>query len=250
MKTVKLREICSISSAGDKPKTFSEVSTNVCNIPVFGNGRDNEGLVGYTDKALINDEAITISARGSSCGATFYHATPYTPIVRLLSLIPEKDKVDAKYLYYQVKNRGFKSTGSGQPQITIPQIADCKVEIEENIPKQEKIADILFSLDSKIANNNKIIEASEKLMREICDYWFVQFDFPDENGRPYKASGGEMVYDEKLKREIPKGWKAIELGDIIKEAKKSSVQVNGAREKVGAYPFFTSGDEILDFDEY
>lgn len=108
----------------------------------------------------------------------------------------------------------------------------------------------LRRIDDKISTNNKIIETSEKLMREIYDYWFVQFDFPDENGRPYKSSGGEMVYDEKLKREIPKGWRTLELGDIIKEAKKSSVQVNGARERAGAYPFFTSGDEILDFDEY
>lgn len=108
----------------------------------------------------------------------------------------------------------------------------------------------LRRIDDKISTNNKIIETSEKLMREIYDYWFVQFDFPDENGRPYKSSGGEMVYDEKLKREIPKGWRTLELGDIIKEAKKSSVQVNGARERAGSYPFFTSGDEILDFDEY
>ena len=86
-------------------------------------------------------------------------------------------------------------------------------------------------------------------MREIYDYWFVQFDFPDENSRPYKSSGGEMVYDETLKREVPKGWKVLELGYIIKEAKKSPVQVNGARERAGAYPFFTSGDEILDVDE-
>ena len=65
----------------------------------------------------------------------------------------------------------------------------------------------LYSIDIKIDINNKIIETSEKLMREIYYYWFVQFDFPDENGRPYKSSGGEMVYDETFKREIPKGWK-------------------------------------------
>lgn len=87
-------------------------------------------------------------------------------------------------------------------------------------------------------------------MREIYDYWFVQFDFPDENGRPYKSSGGEMVYNETLKREIPKGWSAKKIGELITEAKKSSVQVNGAKERPGEYPFFTSGDEIIDFDEY
>ena len=72
----------------------------------------------------------------------------------------------------------------------------------------------LRRIDDKISTNNKIIETSEKLMREIYDYWFVQFDFPDENGRPYKSSGGEMAYDEKLKREIPKGWKACNILDV------------------------------------
>lgn len=72
----------------------------------------------------------------------------------------------------------------------------------------------LRRIDDKISTNNKIIETSEKLMREIYDYWFVQFDFPDENGRPYKSSGGEMVYDETLKRKIPKGWKACNILDV------------------------------------
>lgn len=72
----------------------------------------------------------------------------------------------------------------------------------------------LRRIDDKISTNNKIIETSEKLMREIYDYWFVQFDFPDENGCPYKSSGGEMVYDETLKRKIPKGWKARNILDV------------------------------------
>lgn len=106
------------------------------------------------------------------------------------------------------------------------------------------------SIDDKILTNEDIIGISEKLMREIYDYWFVQFDFPDENGHPYKSSGGEMVYNETLKREIPKGWAVKELSDIIMETKKSIVQVNEARNRTGIYPFFTSGDEIIDFDEY
>ena len=82
------------------------------------------------------------------------------------------------------------------------------------INQQYKISEVLSSIDDKIATNNKIIETSKKLMREIYDYWFVQFDFPDENGRPYKSSGGEMVYDETLKREIPKEWSVVQLRDI------------------------------------
>lgn len=79
---------------------------------------------------------------------------------------------------------------------------------------QDAIADLLSVLDSRRHTNDRINENLEKLMREIYDYWFVQFDFPDANGRPYKSSGGEMVYDEKLKREIPKGWKACNILDV------------------------------------
>lgn len=81
----------------------------------------------------------------------------------------------------------FKSTGSGQPQITIPQIANCKVDIFENLIQQNKIADILSVLDNKIELNNKINAELENMAKTLYDYWFVQFDFPDENKRPYKS---------------------------------------------------------------
>ena len=73
IKRVKLGIICDIYSAGDKPQNFSEMETEECKIPVFGNGCENEGLVGYTDKATVNVPTVTVSARGSSCGAAFYH---------------------------------------------------------------------------------------------------------------------------------------------------------------------------------
>jgi type I restriction enzyme S subunit len=118
------------------------------------------------------------------------------------------------------------------------------------IEKQPMIADVLGNLDNKIMVNDKIIKISEEFMRELYNYWFVQFDFPDENGRPYKTSGGKMVYNEMLKREIPRGWEVKELGEIIIESKKSTIQVNEARNQAGTYPFFTSGDEIISFKDY
>lgn len=167
----------------------------------------------------------------------------------------ESNEITKDYLFVILQSDFVRSQAlsmaknSVQPDLTHGMFKNIVIPIPD-LESQKKIVDIYLQLENKIRLNSKIIETSEKLMREIYDYWFVQFDFPDENGRPYKSSGGEMVHDETLKREIPKGWRVLELGDIIKEAKKSSVQVSGAREKVGAYPFFTSGDEILDFDEY
>jgi type I restriction enzyme S subunit len=71
---------------------------------------------------------------------------------------------------------------------------------------QHKIASVLSALNSKIELNNRINAELEAMAKTIYDYWFVQFDFPDKNGMPYKSSGGKMVWNEELKREIPEGW--------------------------------------------
>lgn len=203
---VKLGDICKIYSGGDKPKVVSPKKTEECKIPIYGNSVDEEGLYGYTNFSAIDEKAVTISARGSNCGTAFFRNEPYVPIVRLLSLVPCDKLIVPEYLYYVIKNRPFKRTGSGQPQITIPQVSDCEVEIEENISIQKRIAKVLFDIDSKIKNNNAINAELEAMARTIYDYWFLQFDFPDENGKPYKSSGGKMVWNEELKREIPEGW--------------------------------------------
>lgn len=93
-------------------------------------------------------------------------------------------------------------------------IREFEIDLPE-IDTQTKIANILCSIDSKIELNNKINKELEAMAKTLYDYWFVQFDFPDENGKPYKSSGGEMVYNEKLKREVPKGWDVKSIADLI-----------------------------------
>ena len=80
--------------------------------------------------------------------------------------------------------------------------------------EQVKIGDMLYNMEQKITINQKICSELEAIAKAIYDYWFVQFDFPDENGKPYRTSGGEMIWNEQLKREIPKGWEATRLGNI------------------------------------
>lgn len=84
-----------------------------------------------------------------------------------------------------------------------------------NVTTQQKISSVLSTLDSKIELNNKINAELEAMAKTIYDYWFVQFDFPDKNGKPYKSSGGKMVWSEELKREIPGGWEVKKIGDLI-----------------------------------
>jgi len=103
--------------------------------------------------------------------------------------------------------------------------------------QQKKIGDFLYSIEEKINLNKKINKEFEKLIKLIYKYWFVQFDFPDENGRPYKSSGGEMVYSQRLGREIPKGWKVCDL-EKVAEVKKgdmiTSKETNEGKVKVVA----------------
>ena len=80
--------------------------------------------------------------------------------------------------------------------------------------EQVRIGDFLYKLNQKIALNNQINEELEAMAKTLYDYWFVQFDFPDENGKPYKSSGGKMVYNDQLKREIPEGWGVEKLENI------------------------------------
>ena len=134
------------------------------------------------------------------------------------------DKLDTEYLFQYLKSPNFKTfinavKASGSTIIHLYQRDLAKLEIEvPNLGVQKSIAKILFSIDSKIELNNRINAELEAMAKTVYDYWFVQFDFPDKNGKPYKTSGGKMVWNEELKREIPEGWESGELnkiGDII-----------------------------------
>ena len=91
-----------------------------------------------------------------------------------------------------------------------------------NYTQQEKISQVLSVLDAKIILNNNIIIELEAMTKLIYEYWFVQFDFPDEYGRPYKSSGGKMVFNEDLKREIPYGWKVQDFG-LVNEIRRGDL---------------------------
>lgn len=227
----KLGELTEIIAGGDKPKSFTEIKTNVNCIPVYGNAENNNGLLGYTDVPKILEAAVTISARGSKVGFTSIRKQPFFPIVRLLTLIPFKKKLDVNFLYYNLQQNRQGGTGSGQPQITIPEISNKYISIP-SLPIQRKIAAVLSSLDDKIELNNRINAKLEQMAKTLYDYWFVQFDFPNAVGKPYKSSGGEMVYSEVLKRKIPKGFQESQVGEIAKLIRGVSYSKNDIENKL------------------
>ncbi len=135
----------------------------------------------------------------------------------------DTDKVNPIYLtYYFHTSEGQKRLLSFANYVGVPALASATTNFKElefpliSLEKQNRIVDTLLCLDTKIKNNNAISAALESLAKTIYDYWFVQFDYPDENGKPYKSSGGKMVWNEELKREIPEGWEVKRLGLICK----------------------------------
>ena len=133
---------------------------------------------------------------------------------------PNKDILDGRYLNallhtdYAKKYFACNASGSGQRYaLSVEALNSFPVPM---IPlrDQERIGEIFSALDKKIELNRRINQNLEAMAKQLYDYWFVQFDFPDENGRPYKSSGGEMVWNEKLKRKIPASWENKNIEDI------------------------------------
>jgi len=127
--------------------------------------------------------------------------------------------IDIDYLYYFLKSDLFQKTikynniGAVQKALTIDFLKTVKITLP-SLDNQRKLISILKSIDKKLKNNNQINQELEAMAKTLYDYWFVQFDFPDQNGNPYKSSGGKMVYNLELKREIPEGWGVEKLGDV------------------------------------
>ena len=185
--TYQIGEVAEIIAGGDKPKVFSLEKISPVSIPVLANAEKDNGLMGYTDNARIFEPAVTVAARGSNVGFVAIRKEPFFPVVRLLSLIPKKERLDVDYLFYNLKQNRKTGTGSGQPQITIPDISTKTISLPP-ISVQKKVADVLSVLDAKIELNNRINAELEAMAKTLYDYWFVQFEFPDANGKPYKTS--------------------------------------------------------------
>lgn len=148
----------------------------------------------------------------------------------------DEKKYDKLFLYYLFQSKYVRkqiansSTGSKVKHTSPQRIYDVEV-FKPSVEIQKKIGIKLASIEAKIELNNKINVELEAMAKLIYDYWFVQFDFPDENGKPYKSSGGLMVYNEELKREIPAGWEVDPFSNWIENDKsgdwgKESLQGN------------------------
>ena len=151
-----------------------------------------------------------------------------------------------RFIYDQGVFFNFEGKTSGLKNLQMDN-AFSSIEIEEyDRSIQDKVANAILNLDNKIAINHQINRKLEAMAKQLYDYWFVQFDFPDANGRPYKTSGGKMVWNETLKREIPEGWSDASLSDTLDLFDYKRVPVSSKDRVKGVYPYY-GATGIMDY---
>lgn len=165
------------------------------------------------------------------------------------------EKVNPLYLYYQLTKENVTNylgdiadtAVSSYPSITPDDIGNIEIDLIP-IEEQNKIGEYLNLFDEKINNNNNIYNSMESMLKTLYEYWFYQYEFPNNDGNPYKSSGGKLVWNEQLKKNIPEGWqvkKVSELLNVVTGKKDANFAT-----KNGKYNFFTCANDISKCDEY
>ena len=201
-------------------QAFQDVTKDVTKIPrkeYLSHGRypivdQGDGkIAGYTNRndGLYTDVPVVLF--GDHTRVFKYVDFPFFAGADGTKILKARSGIDAHFGYYSFMQ---------YPLISLGYSRHFKLLKERTFhtfdyATQLRIAGVLGSIDEKIELNRKKIAELEALAKTIYDYWFVQFDFPDKNGKPYKSSGGKMVWNEQLKREVPEGWKAGTVGNFV-----------------------------------
>lgn len=237
MKEYKLSQLLEIKNGKD----HKELPNG--DYPVFGSG----GVMRYVNEYLYDKASILLPRKGSLNNIQYCDVPFWT--VDTLYYTEVNEKIACPYYLYNylcLLDLSGLDTGTGVPSMTFDSYYNIKVLLPE-IEEQKRVASVLQNLDHKIALNRQINDNLEAMAKQLYDYWFVQFDFPNEEGKPYKSSGGAMVWNEKLKREIPQGWNDCKIKDFMRifTGKKDV-----SKAVPGNYKFFSCAPEPISSNEY
>ena len=238
LKKYKLADIAKIEISGVDKKTIEgEIPVRLCNfVDVYHNWAITKDKAEHfmlasakqaeIDKCSIAKGQVAItkdSETRDDIGIATYFADDFDNVVlgyHCALITPDPTIVDGKYLNafmhtkYIQKYFENNASGSGQRYTLSNSTINTIPVLLPSLTEQHTIGKVLADIDRKIELNKQINDNLEAMAKQLYDYWFVQFDFPNEEGKPYKSSGGAMVWNEKLKREIPKGWFCGTLLDI------------------------------------
>ncbi|WP_223894714.1 restriction endonuclease subunit S [Lactobacillus helsingborgensis] len=205
MNNYKLRELLTIHNGRDYRQLHKG------KIPVYGTG----GIMTHVDSAIYNGEAILLPRKGT-LDNILYVSGEFWTVDTMYWAVTNPKLVNTKYLFYYLSllDLSSKDTGSALPSMTQDTYYSLDIELP-SLAYQEKIANAISNIDSKIANNNAISKELEAMAKTIYDYWFLQFEFPDKDGKPYKSNGGKMIWNDQFKQEIPEGWEVAVINNIL-----------------------------------
>ena len=239
MKKYKLGEIATVEISGvDKKTKDNEIPVRLCNFTdVYHNWAITKEMTGSFMKASANQKEIDSlslkkgqvaftkdSETRDDIGISTYIADDFDNVVlgyHTALITPDKSKLSGKYLNAFMNTRYIQkyfennASGSGQRYTLSIETLNSIPVIAPDLQAQEKIGDVFSNIDKKITLNRRMNAKHEQMAKRLYDHWFVQFDFPNADSKPYKASGGKMVWNETLKREIPEGWKVKKLGELF-----------------------------------
>ena len=226
-----LRKIGDFSetSAGGTPLSSKKEYYDGGTIPWINSGEVEQNYINETTNyitelgfknssaKLFPKGSVLVALYGATAGKVSVLNFKASTNQAICAILPNSN-FDSKFLKYYLDTLydylvGI-SSGSARDNLSQTGIRDLEVPLP-NLATQQNIAAVLSSLDAKIELNNRINAQLEAMAKTLYDYWFVQFDFPDKNGKPYKSSGGKMTYDKKLKRNIPEGWEVKSIADWI-----------------------------------
>lgn len=236
---VKLSDVARVEISGvDKKSKPGQKSVRLCNfVDVYHNWAITQDMRDSFMEATASDkeiEALSIkkgqvaftkdSETRDDIGIPTYIADDFDDVVlgyHNALITPDERKLNGKYLNafmhssYIQKYFENNASGSGQRYTLSNDTVNSIPILLPTIKEQEKIGNLFSFIDRKIALNKKMNQKLEAMAKRLYDYWFVQYDFPDKNGHPYKTTGGPMTYNPTLKREIPAGWEVGSFGDCI-----------------------------------
>ncbi len=275
MKRIRLGDVADVEISGiDKKTKDSEKAVKLCNfVDVYYNWAITKYMYDDLMTASASDSDIETfilrkgqvaitkdSETRDDIGVAAYIADDFDDVVlgyhcALITPkgdIPEEDRIDGKYLNailhtkYAQKHFSNNATGSGQRYTLSKEAVEDMILYLPSPKEQERIGNYLSEIDHKIELNYLINEKLEDLAKQIYDYWFVQFDFPNKDGKPYKSSGGKMVWNETLKREIPEGWEVSSYGKefMVKLGGTPSTEIPEYWEN-GSFHWMNSGEVQL-----
>ena len=228
----KLKELIQIKNGCD----YKALGTG--DVPVYGSG----GLMTRVNKFLYDGESVLLPRKGTLdnimyvCGQFWTVDTMYWTIV-------DKSKVLPLYLYYYLSLLDISSRDSGStlPSMTFDSYYTLEVDIPD-IQVQQKVVNVIQPIDRKIKRNSQINDNLQHLIVDIYNYWFIQLCFPNQDGKPYKYSGGEVVFDRNINRQKPSSWRVSRVSDICNTQLGGTPDTSEEDYWNGEIPWLNSGE--------